>query len=98
MKEIFRSARSVCIAAAYECLINYLFVSNYINTNLIWDYLKIGTDGSLSFQTLLAAGALAYLWGDTHFYWTHRYCIQNGCTKMSIKFTMKALIRIHGVV
>lgn len=72
MKEIFRSARSVCIASAYECLINYLFVNNYINTNLIWDYLKIGTDGSLSFQTLLAAGALAYLWGDTHFYWTHR--------------------------
>ncbi len=72
VKEILRSARSVFIASTYEYFVNYLFVNGHINSNLIWDYLKVSDDGSLSFQTLLAAGVLAYLWGDTHFYWTHR--------------------------
>ena len=34
-----------------------------INRDLIWEYLKVDASGALSFQTLLAAGTLAYL-GD----------------------------------
>ena len=71
-KELARSARSVFIACVYECFINYLFAKNMINRDLIWEYLKVDASGALSFQTLLAAGTLAYLWGDFHFYWTHR--------------------------
>ena len=71
-KELARSARSVFIACVYECFINYLFAKNLINRDLIWEYLKVDASRALSFQTLLAAGTLAYLWGDFHFYWTHR--------------------------
>jgi sterol desaturase/sphingolipid hydroxylase (fatty acid hydroxylase superfamily) len=81
--EILRSVRSVVVASGYELLIHQLFASGTYEPPLCLAVLKlrssdgveteIGTDASLApLATVVIAGLVVYLWGDAHFYWTHR--------------------------
>ena len=70
LKEIFRSIRGVAICTFYAIMVNQLHVSGELPTRYIpsiFDH-----DGQVSIIIHVLGIILLYLWGDFHFYWTHR--------------------------
>ena len=70
LKEIFRSLRGVTICTFYAIMVNRLHVSGVLPTRYIpsiFDH-----DGQVSIIIHILGILLLYLWGDFHFYWTHR--------------------------
>lgn len=64
--EFIRSARSVLIASLYEIGLYYLIVEEMIPRKYVSNFLQVDDQGTLSFSTLFASGAIAYLWGDAY--------------------------------
>ena len=76
IKEFFRSVRGVLIATLYETFINSLHEKKSLPLVNIPSIFKM-TEDSNGFRNIDLAGfalitILLYLWGDFHFYWTHR--------------------------
>lgn len=71
LKEFFRSARGVLIGTLFEIAINRQFTSGSL-PGLVPRVLEISPSGSISILTVVCGGLLLYVWGDAHFYWTHR--------------------------
>ena len=75
IKEFFRSARGVMIATIYETLINIQHEKRNLPLVEVPDIFKLSEENGLrniSFLGLFIMNILMYLWGDFHFYWTHR--------------------------
>ena len=69
-KEILRSLRGVAICTFYAIMVNRLHGSGVFPTRYIpsiFDH-----DGQVSIIIHVLGILLLYLWGDFHFYWTHR--------------------------
>ena len=76
MKEIFRSARGVTIGTVYERIVHMQHEKGSLPLLQLPDnfQLSIG-EGHYPELDIVAAIAIAifnYMWGDFHFYWTHR--------------------------
>jgi len=71
-REMFRSLRGVLICSLYEVLVNQLHRQGSLPSSYTPSLLTLQEDGSISPLVFLLAFSLGYLWGDTHFYWTHR--------------------------
>ncbi len=70
--ELFRSLRGVFICSLYETWIHYLVSNGYYQWNIPGIF---GSDIPLkqvSPVVLLLLGLIMFMWGDFHFYWTHR--------------------------
>ena len=87
VKEFFRSARGVMIASALEVGVNHVYSNHLVSDRWRWSYLELGEGGVIDFKCLLCAGVFAYLWGDAHFYWTHRW--------LHTKWLYKNVHKIH---
>jgi len=73
IKEIFRSIRGVCILSLYEVVVNSLHRQGSLPSVYTPDIFKLGQDGAPPHIIgLVSVFLLSYLWGDAHFYWTHR--------------------------
>ena len=74
VREFMRSVRGVLIGTCYEVAINRLFIKGILPTSLVPTVLIMHADDSTSMQSIrfIVGGLLLYLWGDCHFYWTHR--------------------------
>ena len=70
LKEIFRSIRGVAICTFYEIVINRLYRSDYLPTKYVPSLFD--NDGQVSLLIHVLGAMILYLWGDFHFYWTHR--------------------------
>jgi sterol desaturase/sphingolipid hydroxylase (fatty acid hydroxylase superfamily) len=68
-KEFCRSVRGVFIATAYEACVHKQYASSALPIVHL-DWLQVGTDAPIG--RIVLSGLLMYLWGDAHFYWTHR--------------------------
>jgi len=70
LKESLRSIRGVAICTFYCGIINQLYTTGALPTNLapsLWT-----TTGEVTILTLVGGALVQYLWADCHFYWTHR--------------------------
>ena len=70
LKEIFRSIRGVAICTFYEIVINRLYRSDNLPTKYVPSLFD--NDGQVSILIHIWGIIFLYLWGDFHFYWTHR--------------------------
>lgn len=71
--EFLRSFRGIFICSCFEILINHLVSQGYLQWNLPGIFENSQPLEELTPLTLFFAGLLIYLWGDFHFYWTHRF-------------------------
>lgn len=69
--EFLRSLRGVLIASALEAGTSMLYKNRSLPLLALPEYLNI-TDPMSSLGVVLPGALFLYLWGDTHFYWTHR--------------------------
>jgi len=72
LREILRSARGVLIISCYEVVVNRLHDQGSLPTAFVPNFWKLSETGELSIFALFVAVAVLYIWGDAHFYWTHR--------------------------
>ena len=74
LTEFMRSARGVLIGTLFEYGINALYARGTLPTSWSPATLAIPAEGivALSAFTFVIAALVIYLWGDTHFYWSHR--------------------------
>lgn len=73
LKEAIRSTRGVLIASAMETLVHSLTRRNIFPLMSPPQFLNVSENRSeVSVVPLLLVLLLGYLWGDCHFYWTHR--------------------------
>ena len=73
LKEIFRSVRGVAICTLYAVLVNNLHDSGDLPSNLVPDIFdNDGHHGNVTYVNHMLGALMIYLWGDFHFYWTHR--------------------------
>lgn len=72
--EFVRSARGVLIATLFECGINNLHAAGSLPTQWSPTAMAIPGEGAVavSASTCIVAALVLYIWGDTHFYWSHR--------------------------
>ena len=70
LKEIFRSFRGVAICTFYVIMINQFHRTGDLPTNYVPNLFN--NDGNVSLIIHALAALTLYLWGDFHFYWTHR--------------------------
>ena len=70
LKEILRSLRGVAICTFYAIMVNRLHGSGELPTKFIPSIFD--NDGQVSITIHFLATVMLYLWGDFHFYWTHR--------------------------
>jgi len=70
--EIGRSARGVAICTLYSAIINSLHMTGSLPSSLTPDMFLPDEDGNLSMNVQVFGALIIYLWGDFHFYWTHR--------------------------
>jgi len=70
LKEILRSARGVGICTFYAVIVNKLYSSGMLPTKFVPSLFN--HDGDVSLIIHFIGIVLMYLWGDFHFYWTHR--------------------------
>ena len=70
LKEIFRSIRGVAICTFYESVVNQLYMSDNLPTKYVPSLFD--NDGQVSILIHIWGIIFLYLWGDFHFYWTHR--------------------------
>lgn len=69
-KEFLRSIRGVCIGSTWEVLITSLYIENKLPLSKI--YSEVSYSGDISLYVIGVSAVGLYLWGDFHFYWTHR--------------------------
>jgi len=72
LRELLRSLRGVAICTALEVVVNKLHVEEVFPTSMTPEVTKIGPDGAASLLGHLVTIPLVYMWGDAHFYWSHR--------------------------
>lgn len=70
--EFLRSFRGILICSCLEISINYLISQGYYQWNFPGIFEISQPLDQLSPWLLILAGVFLYLWGDFHFYWTHR--------------------------
>lgn len=70
LKEIYRSFRGVLICSFEEWIINILYEKNYLP--IYCNSFLCTSSNDIGLFSILFMFLLIYLWGDAHFYWTHR--------------------------
>ena len=65
------SCTGVAICTFYAALINHLHGSGHLPTNLAPSFF-VYDDSPVPITVLFGGIVLMYIWGDFHFYWTHR--------------------------
>jgi len=95
-KEILRSLRGVGICTFYSIIVNKLHSDGTLPTKFVPSIFDHDGDVSLIIHGL--GIVLMFLWGDFHFYWTHRLLHTLGFTKVYIKPIMNLTTPIHFLV
>ena len=72
LREFFRSVRGVLICSLMEVVTGTLFKYKYLPSSLCLTWMCETAPRDLKISSLLFIFVLLYLWGDMHFYWTHR--------------------------
>ena len=71
-KEFARSVRGVLIATAWEAAAYSLYAAGTLPGPACPVILVADSAGEVGIGALVLLVVLAYIWGDAHFYWSHR--------------------------
>jgi sterol desaturase/sphingolipid hydroxylase (fatty acid hydroxylase superfamily) len=71
-REFMRSARGIFVGSIYEIAVHRLFVDGLFPSVHVPAWLTLPAGAIPALPALLAVSTLLLIWGDTHFYWTHR--------------------------
>jgi len=70
--EFCRSARGIAICSLFSAIINSAHAAGTLPSSITPAFLLLDQSGDIPFVLLLSGGVISYIWGDFHFYWTHR--------------------------